>query len=350
MISEELVNVVSLGGGTGLACLLKGLKHAVLDPPVLEPPTPRPWIARLTAVVTVTDDGGSSGRLRKELSVLPPGDIRNCMVALSTDESLLSQLFQYRFDGSGHLRDHSFGNLFLTALTAVTGDFLKAIQVSSDVLAIRGRIYPSTLRDVRIEASLGDGSRIIGESAIVRLKKRIDRITLAPRNCAPVKAVLEAIRSADIITVGPGSLYTSLIPNLLVRGIARAIHRSHALKIYIGNLMTQPGETTGMTTVDHLNAIAAHAGGQLFDGIVLNNRPLSPTVLSRYANEGAQPVAVDYDRIRALGLQIYESNLLARERVIRHDPQLLARGVYQAYRSRAAENNRQGERALTGSL
>src|SRR5213593_1406848 len=226
---QKLLDIVSIGGGTGLSYLLKGLKPSVAQPSYVEAPTGKPWISRLTAVVTVSDDGGSSGKLRDELRVLPPGDIRNCLVALSADESLMSHLFQYRFPGTGGLQGHSFGNLFLTALTGVTGDFLTAIRVSSEVLAIRGRIYPSTLEDVHLVATMDGGMRLRGESVISKSSARIRKIALSPRNCHPVPAVLQAMRNADIITLGPGSLYTSLIPNLLVRGIVTEIRRSRAL-------------------------------------------------------------------------------------------------------------------------
>jgi uncharacterized cofD-like protein len=310
-----------------LACLLKGLKNRVLDPPIIEAPAVEPWISRLTAVVTVTDDGGSSGRLRDELQVLPPGDIRNCIVALSADESLLSQLFQYRFPGSGQLHGHSFGNLFLTALTGVTGDFLEAVRVSSDVLAVKGRIYPSTLHDVRLQAVLADGTRVHGESLISRSRSRIASISLSPPDCRPVPAVMEAIRKADVITVGPGSLFTSLLPNLLVPGIAEALRKSAAAKIYISNLMSQPGETTDFTAADHVEAIYAHTGDRLFDWIILNNQPISNTVLARYRAQGAMPVVNDRGRIAALGIGIMEDALLARGNVVRHDPDRLAAAV-----------------------
>ncbi len=329
--SPALSNVVSIGGGTGLSCLLKGLKYAVPDSPGQERIAASPWISRLTAVVTVTDDGGSSGRLRDELRVLPPGDIRNCLVALSTDESLLSQLFQHRFAGSGQLKGHSFGNLFLTALTGVTGDFLKAIKVCSDVLAIRGRIYPATLEDVRLEAVLDDGARLLGESAISKSHARILRVALCPRDCPPVPAVLEAIRMADLLTVGPGSLFTSLIPNLLVKGIAREIKKSKALKIFIGNLMTQPGETTGLSASAHLQAIREHTGHNLFDAVILNKKPIAATVLGRYQRQGAVPVASDFEPLRRMGLIIHEGEFLTGEKVVRHDPKLLADAVYRTY-------------------
>jgi uncharacterized cofD-like protein len=334
MNSKNLHGVVSIGGGTGLSCLLKGLKHRVLEPPIIEAPGVKPWIARLTAVVTVTDDGGSSGRLRNELQVLPPGDIRNCMVALSTDESLLSHLFQYRFRGSGQLQGHSFGNLFLTALTGVTGDFLEAIRVSSDVLAIKGKIYPATLSDVRLEAILEDGARLHGESLISKSRSRIASLCLTPPNCRPVPAVLDAIRKADLITVGPGSLFTSLLPNLLVPGIARALRKSPAMKVYICNLMSQPGETIGFTAADHVSAIYRHTGDQLFDWIILNNQPISRAVLARYRRQGSTPIVFDRGRIASLGLNIFEDALLARGRVVRHDPDRLAEAVYKAYKTR----------------
>ncbi len=330
MSAHNLHSVVSIGGGTGLSCLLKGLKHRVIESPVIVPPGIKPWIARLTAVVTVSDDGGSSGRLRDELQMLPPGDIRNCMVALGTDESLLAHLFQYRFSGSGQLHGHSFGNLFLTALTAVTGDFLEAIRVSSDVLAIRGRIYPATLSDVRLQAILDDGSVLFGESLISKSRARISSLSLLPPDCRPVPAVLEAIRKADLITIGPGSLFTSLLPNLLVPGIARALRKSPALKIFICNLMSQPGETIGFSAADHVEAIYRQTGDKLFDLMILNNQPISRTVLARYRKEGSKPVAADHERIANLGLAILEEPLLARGRAVRHDPNLLADAVYKA--------------------
>jgi uncharacterized cofD-like protein len=328
MISSNLQSVVSIGGGTGLSCLLKGLKHRIVENPVIIPPRAAPWISRLTAVVTVTDDGGSSGRLREEFRVLPPGDIRNCMVALGADESLLAQLFQYRFAGSGNLRGHSFGNLFLTALTEVTGDFLEAIRVSSDVLAIKGRIYPATLDDVRLQAALSDGARLSGESMISKSRSRIASLSIVPPDCRPVPAVLEAIRKADLITVGPGSLFTSLLPNLLIPGIVRALKKSPALKIFICNLMSQPGETIGFSAYDHLEAIYRHAGGDIFDWVILNNQPISPGVLVRYRRKGSAPVVTDLERIAMLNLKVLEEPLLARGRTVRHDPNLLAEAVY----------------------
>ena len=336
-----MLNVVSIGGGTGLACLLQGLKHNVLNPPILEAPARKPWISRLTAVVTVTDDGGSSGRLRDQLQMPPPGDIRSCLVALSADESLLSKLFQYRFPGTGGLQGHSFGNLFLTALTGVTGDFLTAIRVSSEVLAIRGGIYPSTLEDVHLVATMDGGIRVRGESVISKSSTRIRKIALSPRNCHPIPAVIQAIRNADIITLGPGSLYTSLIPNLLVRGIVTEMRTSRALKVFIGNLMTQPGETTGLSAADHLEAIQEHARDRVFDVIILNQRAISPSQIARYRKQRSVSVASDHERLRNLGLDILECDLLSQEKAVRHDPGRLAAAVHAAYaRWKAPAENR----------
>jgi len=347
---NSLAKVVSIGGGTGLACLLKGLKHGVLDSPVIEAPARTPWISRLAAIVTVADDGGSSGRLRDELQILPPGDMRACMVALSADESLLGKLFQYRFAGSGQLNGHSFGNLFVSALIGVTGDLLEAIRVSSDVLAIKGRIYPSTLRDVRLEAVLEDGSRVFGESAISGSTLRIERVNLVPADCRPVRAVLEAIRSADIVTVGPGSLFTSIVPNLLVRGIARELRKSAAVKIYVGNLMTQPGETSGFSAAEHIEAIFNHTGPGLFDGIVLNNAPIPRTEAARYRLQGAIPVKSDHARLHDLGLKIYEARMLAPGKVIRHDPLQLALAIHGAYNMWHASRDDHRVRQISASV
>src|SRR5450755_4051826 len=236
------VRVVALGGGTGLSCVLRGLKEHIAERGKRGPNQP---IADLVAVVTVSDDGGSSGRLRREYRVLPPGDIRNCMVALSKDEALMGRLFQYRFPAGRGLAGHSFGNLFLTALTNVTGDFPEAVRESAQVLAIRGRIFPSTAQNVTLEAELENGRVVAGETRISRSRQRIRRVMLVPRRAKPLPDVLEAIGASHLILLGPGSLYTSIIPNLLVEGIMEAVMHSHATRVYISNLMTQPGETQG---------------------------------------------------------------------------------------------------------
>jgi uncharacterized cofD-like protein len=301
------LRIVSIGGGTGLSALLKGLKR-------------HPREIEITAVVTVTDDGGSSGRLRREFAVLPPGDIRNCMVALSEDEALLSRLFQYRFESGRGLAGHSFGNLFLTALTHITGEFAEAVKQSSKALAIAGSIYPSTAANVGLEAVMADGSTVRGETRISRSRKPIERIRLTPARCRPLPETLRAIAEADLITLGPGSLFTSVIPNLLVSGIPRAIRESRAVKAYFVNLMWQPGETIAFRASDHLRAIQKHARGPLVDCAVINTTPVSRGALARYAAENVEPVENDVDAIRAMGIQIVAASLLRRAAQVRHDP------------------------------
>jgi uncharacterized cofD-like protein len=306
--------IVAIGGGTGLSTLLNGLKRYAVEPREVE----------ITAIVTVTDDGGSSGRLRREFDVLPPGDIRNCMVALSEDEALMSKLFQYRFSEGRGLKGHSFGNLFLTALTNLTGDFAQAVKVSTEVLASLGRIYPSTNSNVVLEAELEDGSVIKGETKISKSRSRIRRIQLQPRHCRPLPETLAAIEDADLITFGPGSLFTSLIPNLLVDGIVGAIQRSRALKAYFVNLMWQPGETIGFRASDHVQAIHRHAGTQLIDVAVVNTRAITARQRRRYAAQKVRPVANDVERLAEMGLQVVTADLLASGESVRHDPRASA--------------------------
>lgn len=276
-------------------------------------------------MVTVTDDGGSSGRLRREYSVLPPGDIRNCMVALSNDERLLTQLFKYRFPGNSGLGGHSFGNLFLTALTSVTGDFSDAVRVSSEVLAVRGRIFPSTEQNVTLEAELGDGSFIAGETRISKSHKRIERVRLVPRRARPHPETLRALRQADLILVGPGSLYTSIIPNLLIDGVVDAISRSRGTCVYIANLMTQPGETQHYSVADHVRAIYDHTRRKLFDYVVINRAHIARRLLRRYGQKHAEPVEASYSELNRMGLRYLTADLLQREGLVRHDPARLSR-------------------------
>jgi len=315
------VRVVAIGGGTGLSTLLRGLKNHVA--PRQRQNSHHP-IADLAAVVTVSDDGGSSGRLRRDYGVLPPGDLRNCMVALSEDEALLGRLFQYRFHSGRGLRGHSFGNLFLTALSHVTGDFTRAVRVSGEVLAIRGRIFPSTNQLVSLEAALENGKVIAGETRIGATRVPIRRVRLVPRKVKPLPEVLEAIASADLILLGPGSLFTSIIPNLLVSGVAEAIEKSRATRVYIANLMTQPGETLGYTVVDHVRAIHRHTARKIIDCVVINNQPLASDVLRRYKSEGAEPVSVDLAELQRMGLQCIFDNLLEVHGVVRHNSARLA--------------------------
>ncbi len=293
------LNVVAMGGGTGLSTLLKGLKRHVASGDAAPAGFP---VGDLSAIVTVTDDGGSSGRLRREFNILPPGDIRNCMVALSEDEALLSRLFQYRFGAGSGLEGHSFGNLFLTALTAITGDFADAVKQSAGILATRGRIFPSTTANVQLVAQMDDGSRVEGETRITASHRRIVKLEMAPPDAPPLQQTLDAIAQADLITLGPGSLFTSLATNLLVRGIPEAIAKSRAVKVYVCNLMTQANESLGLTASDHIQALYKHAGVKLFDYALLNRAPLSPELKARYALEGASQIVVDMEAVEALGV------------------------------------------------
>ena len=320
--SHSAVRIVALGGGTGLSVVLRGLKQHVSQSPKDRARCP---ISDLAAVVAVSDDGGSSGRLRREYRVLPPGDIRNCMVALSTDEHLLGDLFQYRFPIGRGLAGHSFGNLFLTALTNVTGDFSRAVQVSSQVLAIRGRIFPATEQNVTLKAELEDGSIVKGESKISRSRKRIVRVSLSPRRVRPAPEALDALRNADLILFGPGSLYTSIIPNLLVQEVVDVIAHSSATRVYIANLMTQPGETSHYSVADHVRAIYEHAGRAVFDYVVVNRTPIAPGLVRRYGVEGAEPVDPSVTELNRMGLQTIAANILQQDRVVRHDQAALAK-------------------------
>ncbi len=310
------MRIVVIGGGTGLSSLLRGLKRYVSTGKDAAQPS-----VEITAVVTTTDDGGSSGRLRREFDVLPPGDIRNCMVALSEDEALLSRLFNYRFAAGRGLKGHSFGNLFLTALTELTGDFPQAVRVSSEILASRGRIFPSTADDVALEAILENGRIVAGETRISRTRSRISEIRLKPRSCRPLPATLDAFAEADLITFGPGSLYTSIVPNLLVKGVPEAIESSRAVKAYFVNLMWQPGETIGFTASDHAEAIVKHARGhRIMDYVIVNTKPVAPALLRRYAKDGAQPVVNDNVRLEAMGLKVVGAPLAMDRNLVRHDP------------------------------
>ncbi|HEX2711289.1 MAG TPA: uridine diphosphate-N-acetylglucosamine-binding protein YvcK [Candidatus Acidoferrales bacterium] len=330
-LRTQPVRIVTLGGGTGLSTLLRGLKEHVAR---RRQDAGRRPIADLAAVVTVTDDGGSSGRLRREYSILPPGDIRNCMVALSQDEALLGRLFQYRFHAGRGLRGHSFGNLFLTALSHVTGDFIEAVRLSSEVLAIRGRIFPSTAQNVTLEAVLENGQVVAGETRIARSGKRIRRVRLVPRRVQPLPEVLEAIELADLILVGPGSLYTSIIPNLLVSGVAAAIEKSEATCVYIANLMTQPGESQGYSVADHVRAIYQHTRRLVFDWVVINHQPVSPAVVQRYRADGAEPVRADLGELQRLGLRCVFDNLLEEHGVVRHNTERLTRLLLEEFVAR----------------
>lgn len=306
-------NIVAIGGGTGLSNLLRGLKDKT---------------GRITAIVTVTDDGGSSGRLVSEKKILPPGDIRNCLVALADAEKAMTDLFQHRFEGaSGNLSGHSTGNLLIAAMVDITGDFDSAIQQISKVLAIRGRVIPSTLEPVKLRALMEDGSEICGETNIVQSKLRIRRVFLDPEDIAPLPDALNAISEADIVVLGPGSIYTSVIPPLLVPGISEALSESNAVKVYVCNVMTQPGESDEFTASDHVHAIEANVGKRAFDCVLLNKATPSQIILERYAEYGQQFVVPDSDRIRAMGIRPILANLISESDVVRHDPMRLAESI-----------------------
>ncbi len=310
------LRVVAIGGGTGLSTLLKGLKHYVLTPALAA--AQQTAIRELCGVVTVSDDGGSSGRLRKEFNMLPPGDVRNCIVALSEDEALLSRLFQHRFQKGDGLEGHSFGNLFLAALTSITGDFAEAVRLSSEILLTRGHIFPATTSSVELEAEFEDGSRVRGETRITASKGKIRELFLVPPDVQPLPQTLDAIAAADLITIGPGSLFTSLIPNLLVHGIVDAIINSNAIKVYVCNLMTQANESLGLSAADHIRALNRHAHAQLFDYALINQKPASEEMKAKYALEGASQIVVDLEAIEGLGICPVLGDYLDEGTVARH--------------------------------
>ena len=307
------MKVVAMGGGTGLSTLLHGLKQHVVLPGEAQYDRTLPFISELSAIVTVSDDGGSSGRLRKELNVPPPGDIRNCIVALSEKEALLSRLFQYRFKAGEGLEGHSFGNLFLSAMTDITGDFSEAVRHAAAILATRGHIFPATTSNAQIYAIMDDGSVVRGETNITASQRRIVDLRMAPMNAKPARAALQAIESADLITVGPGSLFTSLVPNLLVRDLSKAIKKSRATKVYVCNLMTQANESLDLSASEHIRAIYTHARHEFFDYALVNQTPASPTMVKKYAEKQQSQIVADADNIEALGVKPILGDYLAEE-------------------------------------
>ena len=311
--------IVAIGGGTGLSMLLKGIKHITNN---------------ITAVVTVGDDGGSSGRLREDMGILPPGDIRNCIAALADDEDLITKLFQYRFKSGEGLEGHSFGNLFLTALCSITGDMVRAVKESSNVLSIRGRVLPSTLDDMKLVAEMEDGRIIHGESNIPEAHGKIKRLFTDPVQCKPLEDVLAAIKDADLIIMGPGSLYTSVIPNLLIEEISKEVAQSNAKKIYVCNIMTQPGETDNYSVSDHLTALMKHANSRNILDAVLVNDFIPSNLADKYKLAGSYPVKVDVENIKKLGIKIFPKKLIedSREGLVRHSSNRVARAIYYWYK------------------
>lgn len=332
--TNDGLSLVAIGGGTGLSTLLAGLKRRVG-----KDGNDETWFKNLSAIVTVSDDGGSSGRLRDELQMLPPGDIRNCMIALSEDSTLISRLFRHRFRGNGELGGHSFGNLFLAALTEVTGDFVEAVRLSSEVLASKGHIFPATINDVRLVAELEDGTSVRGETQITASRSRIRRLRLEPEQCLPLPEALAAIRNADVITVGPGSLYTSILPNLLVARVAQAIGAATATKVFICNLMTQPGETDGYSARQHLEIVKDYAPEIHFDYVVVNNRRISDEQANLYAAEGAVQIGIN-DDLGAADVdgqaEIVRADLLYKGEKVRHDSETLAQVVVSCWQQAKA--------------
>lgn len=304
--------VTVIGGGTGLSVLLRGIKNST---------------SNITAIVTVADDGGSSGRLREELGIIPPGDLRNCLVALADTEPLMEKLFQHRFGGRSDLAGHSFGNLFIAAMTEVLGDVEKALKESSKVLRVKGRVLPASTQRVRLVATMTDGSIVEGESQIPLAGKQINRVHLYPPNVEPVDSTIDALLNADAIILGPGSLYTSILPNLLVDGVAEALQNSKAVKIYICNVMTQQGETDNYTASMHVKAILDHAGPGVIDYVLVNSAEISAETQAAYAEEAAYPVLVDEAAIAALGVQCVKADIINQSNVIRHDPIKLSRNI-----------------------
>lgn len=310
------LRVVAIGGGTGLSTLLRGLRRHVAVPGIANPDCDEPcMITDLAALVTVTDDGGSSGRLRKGFNMLPPGDLRNCMVALSEEEDLIAQLFRHRFRSGGDIEGHNFGNLFVAALTEITGDFGQAIQLASKILATRGHIYPVTTANATLVALMDDGSLVRGETSISASKRRIVELMLDPPDASPLPEAIEALERADLITIGPGSLYTSLITNMLVQGIPEALARSSGTRVFVCNLMTQANESLGLTASQHIERIYEHAGAPIFDYALINTAPVSAPMLLRYAAEGSVPIEPDIDRVESLGVKCIVGNFLTESAV-----------------------------------
>jgi uncharacterized cofD-like protein len=316
--SEKVPRIVVIGGGTGLSVMLRGLKEKPLD---------------ITAIVTVADDGGSSGILRSEMQMPPPGDIRNVLTALADVEPLLSQILQYRFQTGTGLAGHSLGNLILAALTDITGDFVTGVKEMNRVFAVKGRVLPASSQAIHLRAEMEDGSIVEGESKIPLALGKIKRVYIEPADVRPLDEAVQAIRDADAILCGPGSLYTSLIPNLLVPQIAEAIINSDAVKMFICNVMTQPGETDGYSVSDHLTAIHDHVGHHLFDYVIVNNGEIPPQVLSKYAEQGSKAVHLDLEEVTKKGYRVIADHLVLFRTYLRHDAEKLSEHIYQLVES-----------------
>jgi uncharacterized cofD-like protein len=322
---DRPTRIVAMGGGTGLPVVLRGLARRAL------PKAGDPGVD-ITAVVTMSDDGGSSGRLRRSHGVLPPGDIRNCLVALAGGKNALAEVFQFRFGGAKGLAGHAVGNLLIAALAELKGDFLEAVRVSGELLGARGQVLPCTLAPVQLVAKMDDATEVVGERNIVRAQGRVRRVSLSPRSPPPAEGLLESIHSADLIVIGPGSLYSSVLPNLLVDGVAQALRESRALKVMVSNLMTQPGETDGMTCLDHIRAVNEHAGPVL-DAVLINGTPPPTESIQRYARKGAYVIPANRRELISAGVVPVEADLLKEGSKIRHDSRKVARCLLKMARS-----------------
>ena len=318
----RLPRVVVIGGGTGLSVMLRGLKHKPLD---------------ITAIVTVADDGGSSGILRSELHIPPPGDIRNVLIALADVEPLLSKVLQHRFNSGTGLAGHSLGNLILAAMKDITGDFVTGVKELSRVLAVRGKVLPASDQQIVLKAEMDDGTVVVGESNIPLARGKIRRVFIDPPDVSPLEEAVEAIRRADAVLVGPGSLFTSIMPNLLVPRIGKAIVAADAVKIFVCNVMTQPGETDGFSVSDHLRAVYDHVGHHLFDYVIVNDGEIPPHVLSRYTEQGAQAVRLDEDEVAKLGCRIIVDRLAVFRTYLRHDAEKLSYHICRLVEGRMAK-------------
>ena len=304
--------ITVVGGGTGLSTLLRGMKYITNN---------------CTAVVTSADDGGSSGRLRKELGVIPPGDLRNCLTALADREPLMERLMQYRFKGDSPLAGHCFGNLFIAAMAEAEGGMEEGLNATSQILKVRGRVIPSTLEDIQLQAEMSDGTIVSGESKIPEARKRIKKMLMKPANASASKGAVDAILKSDVLIFGPGSLYTSVIPNLLVEEIREAILKSDAVKIYVCNVMTQPGETDGYGAFEHVRALIDHMGHQFLDYVIVNDQKITTEQLKQYYAEGSMPVTPDVEKIRKLGITVVPASLISKDDLVRHEPRKLARAL-----------------------
>ncbi|MBG9803398.1 hypothetical protein ABD72_14745 [Brevibacillus laterosporus] len=323
---DEMLKVVVIGGGTGLSVLLRGLKEEAVH---------------ITAVVTVADDGGSSGRLREEMDMLPPGDIRNVLTALADAEPLMKQLMQYRFNTGTGLAGHNLGNLLLAAMNDITGDFVTAVKALSRVLAVRGDVLPSSTQSILLKAELEDGTIVSGESQIPLSGKKIKRVFLDPVDARPLIEALDAIKEADAIILGPGSLYTSILPNLLVNGVFETILESTAPKVYICNVMTQPGETDNFTAYDHVKALYDHVGVEFLDTIVVNTEQVPEDYLAKYAEKGAYPVLCDTDKLKELGVTIVAEPMITYgELYLRHDAKRVSQEIVAILRQIISQQER----------